>query len=435
MGLEIKRVGRREPVLAGAVACVVLLLGSGGRSWATALKRTWVERHGEIFTLHVKISGRPQWLLDHQPNRLQIDLLNVKSSLPPDQFLQAAIGPLGAIRISPGPGQRMRIQIDVTGKCDYVIGRKHNELIVSLAPAGINQNLAYAFSSPHPTAVRVTRPHHPPVEPSRDALTAPAIAAVRQPQVPPDAISPQRPATAAYVEQPGQNRPVVVIDAGHGGHDPGTRSGDGVLEKDLALQIARRVVSALTQRGINAVLTRDRDEYLTLAQRTAIANQSSAELFVSIHLNWSPNPQTTGMEVYYLNNTTDRATIRLARMENAAGADRAPVDPSLNYILSDLRQQYKATESALLAQVMEQQAVSGLQAEFGDEVRGLGAKRGPFYVLVGPRIPAVLVECGFLSNSVEAQRLATAAYQQALAEGLAASVVHYLNQDVTAGTL
>ena len=166
MGLEIKRVGRREPVLAGAVACVVLLLGTGGRSWATAFKRTWIERHGEIFTLHVKISGRPQWLLDHQPNRLQIDLLNVKSSLPPDQFLQAAIGPLGAIRISPGPGQRMRIQIDVTGKCDYVIGRKHNELIVSLAPAGINQNLAYAFSSPHPTAVRVTRPHHPPVEPS-----------------------------------------------------------------------------------------------------------------------------------------------------------------------------------------------------------------------------------------------------------------------------
>jgi len=440
MGLEIKRVGRRELVLAGAVACVVLLLGTGGRSWATAFKRTWIERHGEIFTLHVKISGRPQWLLDHQPNRLQIDLLNVKSSLPPDQFLQAAIGPLGAIRIGSGPGQRMRIQIDVTGKCDYVIGRKHNELIVSLAPAGINENLAYAFSSPHPAAVRVTRPHHPPVEPPRnaprDAVTAPArAAAARQPQVQPEAISPERPATAKYVEQPGQNRPIVVIDAGHGGHDPGTRSGDGVLEKDLALQIARRVVSALTQRGINAVLTRDRDEYLTLAQRTAIANQSSAELFVSIHLNWSPSPQTTGMEVYYLNNTTDRATIRLARMENAAGADRAPVDPSLNYILSDLRQQYKATESALLAQVMEQQAVSGLQAEFGDEVRGLGAKRGPFYVLVGPRIPAVLVECGFLSNSVEAQRLATAAYQQALAEGLAASVVHYLNQDVTAGTL
>ncbi|MGO9058610.1 MAG: N-acetylmuramoyl-L-alanine amidase [Candidatus Binataceae bacterium] len=420
---------------------MALLLGTGNRSWATAFKRTWIERHGEIFTLHVKISGRPQWLLEPQPNRLQIDLLNVKSSLPPDQFLQAPIGPLGTIRISPAPGQRMRIQIDVTGKCDYVVGRKRNELIVSLAPAGISQDLAYAFSSPHPPAVRMTRPHSPPVEPprsaSRDAVAAPAIAAARKPRVQPDATAPERPAPAmaVYMERPGQNRPMVVVDPGHGGLDPGTRSADGLLEKDLALQIARRVAGALTQRGVDAVLTRDRDEYLTLAQRTAIANQSSAELFVSIHLNWSPNPQTMGMEVYYLNNTTDRATIRLARMENAAGDGSAPLDPSLNYILSDLRQQYKATESALLAQVMEQQAVSGLQAEFGGEIRGLGAKRGPFYVLVGPRIPAVLVECGFLSNSIEAQRLATAAYQQALAEGLATSVVHYLNQDVTAGTL
>ncbi len=122
-------------------------------------------------------------------------------------------------------------------------------------------------------------------------------------------------------------------------------------------------------------------------------------------------------------------------MENAAAGGQAPLDPGLNYILSDLRQQYKATESALLAQVMEQQTVSDLQTGFGDEIRGLGAKWGPFYVLVGPRMPAVLVECGFLSNSSEAHRLASAAYQQALADGLATSVVHYLNQDVTAGTL
>jgi N-acetylmuramoyl-L-alanine amidase len=244
------------------------------------------------------------------------------------------------------------------------------------------------------------------------------------------------PAAASFAAQPGsQARPIVVVDAGHGGYDPGTRSEDGVLEKDLALAISRRLADSLKGRGVNAVLTRDRDEFLSLAQRTAIANQLSAELFVSIHLNWSPNPQTEGIEVYYLNNTTNRATIRLARMENAASGGQAPLDPGLNYILSDLRQQYKATESALLAQVMEQQTVSDLQTAFGDEIRGLGAKRGPFYVLVGPRIPAVLVECGFLSNSSEAGRLASAAYQQALADGLATSVVHYLNQDVTAGTL
>jgi N-acetylmuramoyl-L-alanine amidase len=103
--------------------------------------------------------------------------------------------------------------------------------------------------------------------------------------------------------------------------------------------------------------------------------------------------------------------------------------------LSDLQQQYKATQSALLAQVMEQQTVVALQASFGNDIHGLGAKRGPFYVLVGPRIPAVLVECGFLSNSVEAQRLAAPAYQQGIADALAGAVVQYLNQDITAGTL
>jgi N-acetylmuramoyl-L-alanine amidase len=103
--------------------------------------------------------------------------------------------------------------------------------------------------------------------------------------------------------------------------------------------------------------------------------------------------------------------------------------------LSDLQQQYKATQSALLAQVMEQQSVEALQAGFGNDIHGLGAKRGPFYVLVGPRIPAVLVECGFLSNDVEARRLAAPAYQQGIADALAGAVVHYLNQDITAGTL
>lgn len=226
-----------------------------------------------------------------------------------------------------------------------------------------------------------------------------------------------------------------MVDPGHGGHDPGTHSADGLLEKDLALQIGRRLADALNRRGIKPIMTRDSDLYLTLAQRTAMANHSGAELFVSVHLNWSPNPRTAGMEVYYLNNTTDRATIRLARMENAADNGPTPLDPSLNYILSDLQQQYKATESALLAQVMEEQTMGALRAAFGGGFAALGAKRGPFYVLVGPKIPAVLVECGFLSNSAEAQRLASPDYQEVMADALAASLVHYLNQDVTAGTL
>jgi len=400
-----------------------------------AIRRTWIERHGEVFIIHLRLSGRPRWVLSQQGSRLQIELLDARSSLAPNQFLHAALGALGNVRIVGAPRQRVRIEIEAVGKCDYLVGRQRDQLVVSLAAAGTPLNLADAFNSIHVTpahkiAVAHNRPTTAPVSAPATVIAPERIASADPVYAPP------LPAVAeAQPQAQAQGQPIVVVDPGHGGYDPGTRSADGLLEKDLALQIGHRLADALTRRGARAVMTRDRDEYLTLAQRTAIATQTSAELFVSIHLNWSPRPQTTGIEVYYLNNTTDRATIRLARMENGADSGHAPLDSNLNYILSDLQQQYKATESALLAQVMEQQSVDALSASFGDDIHGLGAKRGPFYVLVGPRIPAVLVECGFLSNAAEARRLASAAYQQGMADALAAGVVHYLNQDVTAGTL
>jgi N-acetylmuramoyl-L-alanine amidase len=384
---------------------------------AATIRNTWIERRGDVFAIHLLLSGRPHWQLSPQANHLQIDV-DAAATWPANQFLHAAVGPLGTVRILALPGGRVRMTIEAMGKCDYVVGRRHDQLIVGLARQGAAINLAEAFGNVHAApARRLAR---------QPAAPVPMARADHQTQSLP---------SSASDETRAQGQPVVVVDPGHGGFDPGTRAADGVLEKDLALQIGRRLADALAQRGVKPVMTRDSDLYLSLAQRTAIANQASAELFVSIHLNWSPNPGTTGIEVYYLNNTTDRATIRLARMENAVDRRGAPPDPNLHYILSDLRQQYKATESALLAQVMEQQTVDALQAGFGPDIHGLGAKRGPFYVLVGPEIPAVLVECGFLSSSVEAQRLAVPAYQQRLADSLAAAVVHYLNQDVTAGSL
>jgi N-acetylmuramoyl-L-alanine amidase len=227
-----------------------------------------------------------------------------------------------------------------------------------------------------------------------------------------------------------------MIDPGHGGYDPGTQSASGILEKDVALNISRRVLSALKTRGVRAQLTRDSDDFIALSERTRRANAADADLFVSIHLNSSPNPETTGIEVYYLNNTTDRATIRLARMENASvTAASAPRDSNLNYILADLRQNYKANEAASLARTIDTQTVTDLDAQLGLEVNPLGAKMGPFYVLVGAHMPAVLVECGFLSNAYEAQRLASAQYQETLAQGIATAVVRYLSSDAAAGNL
>ena len=228
----------------------------------------------------------------------------------------------------------------------------------------------------------------------------------------------------------------IVIDPGHGGHDPGTQSASGIAEKDVALQIATRLQRSLRMLGMSAELTRADDRFLSLAQRTQLANRRGADLFVSIHLNSSPDTATTGIETYYLNNTTDRATIRLARMENeGSGTAGASGRPNLNYILTDLRQGDKANESAALARMIENESVAALATTPGIRVNALGAKQGPFYVLVGAEMPAVLVECGFLSNRDEAERLSDPAYQQGLADGIAAAIGGYFNNNVAVGNL
>ncbi len=232
-----------------------------------------------------------------------------------------------------------------------------------------------------------------------------------------------------------------MIDPGHGGHDPGARDASGrIAEKDLALAISLLLAHALEARGVSVAMTRETDTFLTLPERTRLADRDDADLFVSIHLNSSPNPRTSGIEVYYLNNTTDRAALRLAKIENMAGNGAAngygaQGQANLNYILSDLRQNYKAGESASLARVIDSQTVAELNDAFRLQVNPLGAKMGPFYVLVGAHMPAVLVECGFLSNPIEAAQMAQATYQERLADGIAAAVVRYLNADLASGNL
>jgi N-acetylmuramoyl-L-alanine amidase len=252
----------------------------------------------------------------------------------------------------------------------------------------------------------------------------------------PVAIQPPAPEVSTAVVSPMAGNPLVMIDPGHGGYDPGTQSASGILEKDLALNISRRLAHALKARGIRAQLTRDGDDFISLPERTRRANLADADLFVSIHLNSSPNPQSTGIEVYYLNNTTDRATIRLAKIENASITGAGVVrDSNLNYILADLRQNYKATEAASLARTIDTQTVTDLDSKLGLEVNPLGAKMGPFYVLVDAHMPAVLVECGFLSSAYEARQLASAQYQETLADGIATAVARYLSSDAAVGNL
>ncbi len=237
------------------------------------------------------------------------------------------------------------------------------------------------------------------------------------------------------------NRPKfkVVIDPGHGGKDPGAHGLHGVEEKDVVLAVSKLLASRLRADGIDVVLTRSDDRFLSLEERTAFANAQRADLFISVHANASTNPGLRGVEVYYLNNTNNRGTLRLAAMENNLRWDpRNPklqsAIPDLSYILSDLRQTYKVEESKQLAEQLQQSVLSRLATDY-DHVDDLGVKEGPFYVLVGAYMPCVLVEVSFLTNPVDGARLGTSQYRLALAEGIHEGIRRYIAQAKLAKTL
>jgi N-acetylmuramoyl-L-alanine amidase len=446
------------PLALAPLVLALVLLSSPADAPARipALTSATAERSGPIVEIHLGFRGpAPRWNITTNGNQLRLDFDRIALAVAPDPLPEAAGGAVAAVRAIDLGGGRVRVAVEVNGKADYAIARLPNEIVLRVAPAGAAPNLAAPLLTDHRRVVRpaprvasASREVAPPPEirrpPPAPELKSAAPAYVQPPAPPP----PTRASAApAYVQPPAPQasappaiespqHPLVMIDPGHGGDDPGTISETGINEKDVALAVSQRLKSELEARGLRCTMTRTSDVFVPLPERTLLANRANADLFVSIHMNSSPNLETTGIEVYYLNNTTDRATIRLAKMENASAADYgAGSGPNLNYILTDLRQQYKAAESASLARMIDAQAAAEAGAGSGIDVNPLGAKMGPFYVLVGAHMPAVLVECGFLSNRVEAVRLSSGEYQELLARGIADAVVHYFNADAAVGNL
>ncbi len=212
----------------------------------------------------------------------------------------------------------------------------------------------------------------------------------------------------------------IVIDPGHGGHDPGAIGPGGTKEKDVALAIARKLAARLEEAGFEALLTRDQDEFISLEDRARYANRSKGDLFVSIHCNASKKRAARGVEVYTLNVTSDRYAIRLAARENAA-SERTVSD--LQFILADLAAKANTDESSNLARSIQNRL---LAVDYGkDQPRDLGVKQALFYVLLGAKMPSVLVETDFISNPDEEKRLASSAHQSRVAEALAEGIVRF----------
>ena len=216
----------------------------------------------------------------------------------------------------------------------------------------------------------------------------------------------------------------IVIDAGHGGHDTGTIGPNGLEEKDLVLEVGKRLGKLLeTRLGAEVVYTRKDDTFIPLETRTAIANQARADLFISIHANSSRDPSARGVETYYLNFTSSPEALEVAARENA-------VSEKSIYELQDLVKKIalkeKIEESREFAGDVQESLHSGLAIKSA-AIRDRGVKKAPFIVLIGANMPSILAEVSFVSNPADEHRLETGEYRQRIAESLYRGIARYAN--------
>ncbi|HEX9653742.1 MAG TPA: N-acetylmuramoyl-L-alanine amidase [bacterium] len=220
----------------------------------------------------------------------------------------------------------------------------------------------------------------------------------------------------------------IVIDPGHGGRDPGTRSRSGVREKDVVLAIAKKLKRLLEKDSdIEVFMTRDNDDYLSLKERTQFANKMGGKLFISIHANWNRNPQVNGATTYFLGLAKSEEASDIAQRENAVISYDASNGNGADYsaemkILAAMAQNDYNKESQDLAAII--QGTIEKRTQLPDR----GVKQAGFYVMVGASMPNVLVETAFLSNNREEKLLKSSSFQQKMAEAIFESIIGFKNK-------
>ncbi len=215
----------------------------------------------------------------------------------------------------------------------------------------------------------------------------------------------------------------IVIDAGHGGHDTGTIGPNGLLEKDVCLDVAKRLGKLLESRlGAEVIYTRHDDTFIPLETRTAIANRESADLFISIHANSSHDADARGVETYYLNFTSSPEALEVAARENAVSEKSIH---ELQDLVKKIALKEKISESREFAGDVQQSLYGGLSLNNAG-IRNRGIKKAPFIVLIGANMPSILAEISFVSNPTDAKKMETAEHRQRIAESLFRGVSQYV---------
>jgi N-acetylmuramoyl-L-alanine amidase len=216
----------------------------------------------------------------------------------------------------------------------------------------------------------------------------------------------------------------IVIDAGHGGHDTGTIGPNGLLEKDVVLDVAKRLGRLLeTRLGAEVVYTRQDDTFVPLETRTAIANRERADLFISVHANSSRDSDARGVETYYLNFTSSPEALEVAARENAVSEKSIH---ELQDLVKKIALKEKIEESREFAGDVQESLYGGLSLNNAG-VRNRGIKKAPFIVLIGANMPSILAEISFVSNPTDERKLETTEHRQRIAESLYRGVSKYVS--------
>jgi N-acetylmuramoyl-L-alanine amidase len=338
----------------------------------------------------------------HDPGRIYVDVLQAKlNPLLHNQSYPVKADYISQIRIAQKTSSTVRLVVDV----DF---------------SRIESYRVYHLPDPFRLVVDI----YP-----RGAAEAPPPAARPDDKAPPtvkrnvDLKDPNLNGTS-LARQLGLGVRTVVIDPGHGGPRPGTVGKSGLQEKEINLAVARALQKLLKEKaGIDAILTRDSDVDVGLEDRTVIANQKRADLFVSIHTNGHRDRRRGGVETFFLNISPDPAVIELAAAENATSSKNIG---QMKTILEKIVQNSKVQESLELAKDIQKNLVRSLRQDLPG-IKDLGVKGGPFWVLIGGEMPSVLVEISHLSNPKEEAKLKTAKYRQLAAQGIFDGIMEYVH--------
>jgi N-acetylmuramoyl-L-alanine amidase len=363
-----------------------------------------------IVTLETEATVKPERLSN--PDRIFFDIPNSKL----DPSLKNKTLPVGdervrQIRVAQTQIGVTRVVMDLAADSDFTVSTltnpprvvmelKSRAARVTTAPPAPPSATPPAPTTPPPTATPL---------PSRD----------RQGAVPAKVEAAKLPRREQnLIRALGLKISRVVIDPGHGGHDTGTIGPSGLMEKDLALDVAKRLADLVADRlGSEVVLTRTDDSFIALEERTALANEKQADLFISVHANSSRAPSARGIETYYLNLTSDREAMEVAARENASS------NKSIHE-LQDLVTKITLTEKIAESREFAGHVQRSLQKTTA--LRNRGVRKAPFVVLIGARMPSVLAEISFLSNPRDERLLKTPAYRQKLAEALLQGMTGYV---------